>query len=150
MLMTRASRLAVEALVALSDPGPQERLTAETLSRQTTGDLASLQQVLGRLSRAGIIRSRQGRNGGYQLARAPRSVTLRDVVQAIDGQDVQRCLMDSTICDGWRSCRLAPTWHPIRQQLMRFLDTETIESIARRCRGAVERFALSDMDELRG
>jgi len=150
MLMTRASRLAVEALVMLSDPGSQERLTAETLSRRTIGDLASLQQVLGRLGRAGIIRSRQGRNGGYQLARAPRSMTLRDVVQAIDGQDVQRCLMDSTICDGWRSCRLAPTWHPIREQLMRFLDTETIESIAQRSRGTAERFALSDMDELQG
>lgn len=150
MLMTRASRLAVEALVALSDPGSQERLTAETLSRQTTGDLASLQQVLGRLARAGIIRSRQGRNGGYQLACAPRNVILRDVIRAIDGQDAQRCLMDSTICDGWRRCRLAPTWHPIREQLMRFLDTETIESIAQRSRGTVQRFELSDMDELQG
>ena len=39
MLMTRASRLAIEALVELADMGSQKWVTSEALSERTTGDL---------------------------------------------------------------------------------------------------------------
>ncbi|GEM_PF-3121063 len=146
MLMTRASRLALEALVELADAGPQKWMTAEALSRNTTGDLPFLKQVLNRLVRAGIVRSKLGRGGGYQLSRNAKDLTLKVVVDSTDGQGVERCMLDSTLCDGKRQCRLAPTWHPIRDYLTSLLETETIRSIATRSRGAVERFELSDLD----
>ena len=144
--MTRASRLAIEALVELADVGRQEWVTAEALSGSTTGDLPFVKQVLHRLAGAGIVRSKLGRGGGYQLARNPRTLTLKMVVDTIDGGGLERCMLDSTLCDGRRRCRMAPTWHPMRDQLLGFLEQETIQSIAERSRGAVERFALSEMD----
>jgi len=144
--MTRASRLAIEALAELADVGPQKWVTAGALSRRTTGDPPFVKQVLHRLAGAGIVRSKLGRGGGYQLARNPKGVTLKTVVDTIDGRGVERCLLDSTPCDGRRRCRLEPAWHPIRDQLLRFLEQETVQSVAERSRGAVERFALSEMD----
>jgi Rrf2 family protein len=44
-----------------------------------------LAKQLQSLSRAGLIHSVQGKSGGYALTRAPESITLLDVVQAIDG-----------------------------------------------------------------
>ena len=146
MLMTRAIRLAIEALVELADVGPQTWVTAEALSGKTSGDLPFVKQALHRLAGAGIVRSRLGRGDGYQLARNPKGVTLETVVDTIDGRGVERCLLDSTPCDGRRRCRLEPAWHPMRDQLLGFLEQETIQSIAERSRGAVERFALSEMD----
>lgn len=145
MLMTRASRLAVEALVELADMSPQEWITAEALGERTTGDRPFLKQVLHRLAGAGMVRSRLGRGGGYQLARNPKGLTLRMVVDTIDGRGVERCMLDSTPCDGTRRCRLEPTWHPIRDQLLSFLGGETIQSVAERSRGAVDRFNLSEL-----
>lgn len=146
MLMSRASRLAIEALVELADLSPQEWMTAEELARATTGDHAFLQQILNRLVREGIARSKKGRGGGYQLARNPRNLTLRAVIDDIDGRDGKRCMLDSTPCDGSRRCRLEPMWHPIRDHLLFLLESETIQSVAERSRGAVDRFKLSDLD----
>jgi len=146
MLMTRASRLAIEALVELADVDPQKWIPAEVLSGRTTGDLPFLKQVLHRLAGAGIVRSKLGRGGGYQLARKPKGLTLKMVVDTIDGRGAKRCMLDSTACDGRRRCRLEPTWHPMRDQLLSFLETETIESVAKRSRGEVDRFELSALD----
>jgi Rrf2 family protein len=40
-------------------------------------------KILGQLARAGLLRSDRGRHGGYTLARAPESITLLEVLQAV-------------------------------------------------------------------
>jgi Rrf2 family protein len=45
-----------------------------------------LAKQLQSLSRAGLIHSAQGKSGGYALTRAPESITVLDVVRAVDGQ----------------------------------------------------------------
>jgi len=147
MLMSRTSRLAVEALIELTGQGPQEWMNAAELSRRIDAEVPFLKQVLNRLTRAGLVRARPGRSGGYQLGRSSQTLSLSAVTQAIDGRDVrQQCLFDSTACDGTKSCRLSPTWHSIRDSLIAFLETETIHSIAERSRSRADRFELVDLD----
>ena len=44
-----------------------------------------LSKVLQKLARQGFLRSEQGTNGGYRLAKAARSITALEVIRAIDG-----------------------------------------------------------------
>jgi len=44
-----------------------------------------LEQIFQKLRRAGLVRSKRGPGGGYTLAGDPRELTLRDVVEAIEG-----------------------------------------------------------------
>ncbi len=46
-----------------------------------------LAKQLQALSRSGLVRSVQGKSGGYVLTRSPESITVLDVVEAIDGPD---------------------------------------------------------------
>ncbi|MEU0373116.1 Rrf2 family transcriptional regulator [Streptomyces sp. NPDC006283] len=46
-----------------------------------------LAKQLQALSRAGLVRSVQGKAGGYVLTRDPASITVLDVVEAVDGPD---------------------------------------------------------------
>jgi Rrf2 family protein len=48
-----------------------------------------LEQLLATLRRSGIIRSQRGAKGGYMLARSPRTITLLDVVECLEGLDNQ-------------------------------------------------------------
>ncbi len=115
MLMTRASRLAIEALIELSGMGPQQWVAAEALSGRTTGDLPFVKQVLRRLAGAGIVRSKLGSGGGYQLARNPKGLTLKMVADTIDGRGAERCMLDSTPCDGRRHWGVHPAICPSRK-----------------------------------
>jgi len=147
MLLSRASRLATEALVELSEQDRLDWMKAAELGRRINAEVPFLKQVLTRLTRAGLIRARPGRSGGYQLACNPQLLPLHAVAQAVDGRDLrQQCLFDPTACDGTKSCRMSPTWHSMRDSLVAFLEAETIHAIAARSRGAVDRFERSELD----
>ncbi len=49
-----------------------------------------LEQLLATLRRQGLVRSQRGAKGGYFLARPPWRISLLDVIQAIEGEDVTR------------------------------------------------------------
>jgi Rrf2 family protein len=50
-----------------------------------------LSNVMQRLARAGITRSHRGIAGGYSLARPAEKITLRDLVEVLEGIDIERC-----------------------------------------------------------
>jgi Rrf2 family nitric oxide-sensitive transcriptional repressor len=58
--------------------------TIPELARTTRIPEGYLAKVLRQLSRAGLVRSQRGPNGGSVLARAPEAVSVLDVVQAVD------------------------------------------------------------------
>ena len=58
-----------------------------------------LQQVLGRLRAAGIVRARRGSGGGFWLARPPEAVTIGDVVRAIHAAPAPP---ERTVAEWWR------------------------------------------------
>ncbi|MFI6056054.1 RrF2 family transcriptional regulator [Streptomyces violascens] len=67
-------------LTAAGEPVPAARLAA--LHDVSPSYLAKQMQAL---SRAGLVRSVQGKSGGYVLIRQAHDITLLDVVQAVDG-----------------------------------------------------------------
>ena len=59
-------------------------MTIPQLARTTRIPEGYLAKVLRQLSRAGLVTSRRGPNGGSMLARGPEEITVLDVVQAVD------------------------------------------------------------------
>ena len=138
----------MEVLVELTEHGSQEWMNAAELGRRIDAEVPFLKQVLNRLTRAGLVRARPDRSGGYQLAHSSQTLSLSAVSQTIDGRDVrQRYLFDSTACAGTKACRLSAAWHSIRDSLIAFLETETIHSIAERSCSRIDRFELSELDQ---
>jgi Rrf2 family protein len=83
--LTAAARYAVEALVHLVGRGGAAPASAESIAGARGIPARYLNKVLGALSRAGIVRSLKGPNGGCTLARPPDRITLLEVVEAVDG-----------------------------------------------------------------
>jgi Rrf2 family protein len=52
-----------------------------------------LSNVVQRMARGRLLRSHRGIAGGYSLARAAEEITLRDVVELLEGVDVNRCTL---------------------------------------------------------
>jgi Rrf2 family protein len=52
-----------------------------------------LSNVIQRMARAGLLRSHRGVSGGYSLAKPAPKITLRDVVELLEGIDLERCCL---------------------------------------------------------
>ena len=118
------------------------------LSAVTKVDKATLRQVLNKLAGQGVVRSRRGRQGGFQLAVRPDRLSLEHVANSVEGSTwSKRCLFDSNRCNGTTSCSLAPVWHSVREELLQFARTETIQSVLDNARGDVDGFDIGMLDK---
>jgi Rrf2 family protein len=77
-----AVRAAVELAAAQPDGAP---VKGEHLAKSQGIPQNFLENILTELRRAGIVRTRRGADGGYQLARPAREVTVADVLRAVEG-----------------------------------------------------------------
>ena len=77
-----------------------------------------LEQLFAILRRAGIVNSRRGVKGGYQLARPADTITLLEIVELLDGPP------------GGSGVKHAPPWDGIVEVLRQQLAAQTLESIA--------------------
>src|SRR3546814_20633707 len=68
---------------ARAEPGT--RLSAALVAEQTGVPLPTVQKLMGRLAQSGLLGSARGSGGGFVLARAAASISLADIVEAVDG-----------------------------------------------------------------
>ena len=75
------------------------RMDARSISETTGVTLRFTLKILRKLNQSGIVRSFQGVQGGYELARPPQQINLREVIEAVDGPIcISRCLTDELSC----------------------------------------------------
>ena len=78
--------LAVHVLTMLAAL-PRELQTSEVMAASAGSNPVHIRRVLGRLRNAGMVASRPGPRGGWQLVRSPAETTLADVWRAMNGDD---------------------------------------------------------------
>jgi Rrf2 family protein len=89
-----------------------------------------LAKVLQDLKRSGIISSRFGSGGGYRMAKDPAKVTLRDVVQSIDGPvRFLACNTGRNKCNLTRRCTVRKRLTRFEKDLAALLDTVTLADL---------------------
>jgi Rrf2 family protein len=90
-----------------------------------------LAKIFGRLARGGVLRSYRGRERGYALARPPRDISVKAIVEAIEGPDVfQRCVFWSDACSDSSPCILHHVWRTVRPAVADLMATTTVEDLA--------------------
>jgi len=112
---------------------PGEVIEASKIAAAARVPPAFAAKILQKLAAARIVRSQRGRTRGYVLASAPRSVTVRSVVEAIDGPDVfRRCVFWRSRCSETRPCPLHEVWTVVRPEVATLMDRLTLDRIAAR------------------
>jgi len=85
-----------------------------------------LVQILNDLRRAGLVDSRRGKSGGYLLARTAKSITLRQIVLAVD----PLLLQFSVSNDGESGPAVRAAWERVSGELAERLDAVTLEQLS--------------------
>jgi Rrf2 family protein len=80
-----------------------------------------VEQILLRMRRAGIVQSTRGAHGGYELARAPEEVSVRDVIAASELQTFDlHCVthpVEEERCSPTHACSIRPVWVLLQQKI---------------------------------
>lgn len=99
MTINQESDYAFRIVLMLCKEGLNNRLDAKLLSEKGNIPLRFLLKLTRKLTQAGIVKSFRGINGGYTILKEPKNITLKDVIEAIQGPIiVQRCIYDKEAC----------------------------------------------------
>ena len=92
-----------------------------------------LSKILHRLAQAGLLTSTRGRGGGFALARSPRDVALREVIECVEPSEAveARCLLGRDECSDVDPCSAHGHWCLIRGRLEEFFSETTLADLAR-------------------
>lgn len=104
-----------------------------------------VEQILLKLRRAGLVRSVRGARGGYLLARAPETVSVKDVVEAAEHRTFEvNCdvyPVNAARCQANGGCAIRPMWRALQRRIDDFLEAVTLTDLAADESQVEERFA---------
>ena len=122
-----AERAAVE-LSAATDEKPDK---AERIATAQDIPLNFLENILGELRHAGIVRSHRGADGGVRLAQAAADITIADIIRAVEGPlaSVRGGPPEETSYPG-ASEALPRVWIAVRANLRRVVEHVTVADVA--------------------
>jgi len=92
-----------------------------------------LEQLMTALRKAGVVHSVRGSSGGHVLARPPGSLSLKDVVEAVEGRIAgpPACMPDG-VCIATPQCVLQDVWRDLTDAHDRALASITFEQLVQR------------------
>ena len=122
--------VAVQALVVIAETeGP---CSSSTMAQDLKAHAVFVRRVLAYLVRANIVQAREGRDGGYRLARPADHITLAEIYQAVTVADQQ----EDTTCSSGVNARVQTVLDEVEaeaeQRLLELLGRYTLASVLER------------------
>lgn len=86
------------------------------------------EQIFGHLRRAGVVTSKRGPGGGYTLARPPAEITLREIIEAVEGSLTESLRM-APPSDAGAGYRPDFVWQDLAERFAEMLESTTLHSL---------------------
>ena len=131
MRISAKADYAVRAAVELAAAPDDRPIKAERIATNQEIPLNFLENILGELRHAGIVRSHRGADGGFRLARSANEVTVADIIRVVEGPlaTVRGGPPEDSAYDGAASA-LSRVWIAVRKNLREVVDHVTLADIA--------------------
>lgn len=129
-LISQGAQYAISAIIAISKHTGDGAISASDLSKSLDCPTAYLSQILAKLKKPGVLKSRRGLNGGVYLARSIEEISMMDVIAAIDGTEFfDKCFMGINGCGEIEPCPFHEFWSVERKKIEQWLRNTTFDSI---------------------
>lgn len=130
MKVSSRGEYGVRAMVALAKNYGDGPMSIAAVSKASAVPTAYLEQLIGPLRRAGLVKSTRGAHGGYQLTRDPHEVRVGDVYRVMEGPVApMECVSEDVseqTCPLIAGCETRPVWLQMRDAIAYTLDSTTL------------------------
>jgi Rrf2 family protein len=122
---------AVRAAVELAAAPDDRPVKAERVATAQDIPLNFLENILGELRHAGIVRSHRGADGGFRLAKRPEDITIADIIRAVEGPlaSVRGGPPEEATYSG-AAASLPRVWIAVRANLRKVVENVTVADVA--------------------
>ncbi len=131
MKISRASDYAIRGLVHMAEKPEGTISYIKDIAKKTEVPASFLSKIFQTLSKAGFVNSFIGTKGGFSLNIPPEKITIKMVIEAVDGPlALNRCIANKTFCSRSSHCEVHFMWREIQKMLSSALSSRTIAEFA--------------------
>lgn len=139
---SQSTDMAIHGVWALASLEGRRFLLLSEIARTQKVSESYLSKVFQKLTRAGLIQAVRGKRGGYALARPPTTITVGDVVRAMEvDQLMYQCLAQTRCCEAMEDCLLLRVFADAERQMYAVLDAVTLADLRADFLRGVERMS---------
>jgi Rrf2 family transcriptional regulator, iron-sulfur cluster assembly transcription factor len=135
MRMNTRSRLAIAAIIDIAEQGANNPVSLIGVSQRQDISMSYLEQLFRKLRLRGIVSAVRGPGGGYRLTQQITTLTVADIVAAVDDDNLESCSCQDDSAGS--TCKTNGLWCRVNHHLHDFLSRVTIESILADSRSAI-------------
>ncbi|MDP2917183.1 MAG: Rrf2 family transcriptional regulator [Dehalococcoidia bacterium] len=129
-MISSGARYAIRAMLYIAHHA-YGTVTTREISERKKIPRVFLTKIIERLVHAGLLTSRRGFQGGVALALPAEKITLRKVIESIDGPLVDNpCLIRPEECECEEECPANLAWLSVYNKLIELMESHTIASMA--------------------
>jgi len=152
--LSKKTQYTLRALYSLTRSYGRGPTLIATLAREESIPQDFLENILLHLKRDGLVESKKGKGGGYQLARHPESVTIGSVIRLVEGPLAPLPCASETAyrkcdeCADVSVCGTRMVMREVRDAIAGILDRTTLAEVCRRidtAKGAASESAMEGL-----
>ena len=128
MKITREADYALRIIAMLADENRQ--IEAKAIAEKNDIPYRFTLKILRKIVQAGIIKSYRGVNGGYVLNKKPSEITLKDVIETIDGKIARnKCMENPESCKNNGICKVQRKLYKVQKVLADEMSKITFQDV---------------------
>lgn len=109
---------------------PELALNAKEIAEKTRLTVPTVSKLLKLLTRAGLLISLRGSQGGYRLAHAAQDISVIRIIDALDGGTaLTECSHEPGLCSLESLCHLQSHWQLISRTIRQTLQNISLEDL---------------------
>ncbi|SFR03006.1 RrF2 family transcriptional regulator [Desulfoscipio geothermicus] len=134
MRLSTRGHYGLKAMFDLAQHYGSEPIPLKTVAERQNISDNYLEQLIAILRKAGLVKSVRGAQGGYILARDPSSITVGDIIRAMEGPIAPvDCVseVEPAECDNADFCITRTVWARVRDRLAEVMDSISLADMLR-------------------
>jgi Rrf2 family protein len=133
MKLSTRTRYGIRAIIELAQYEGSRPLQLKMIAERQDISIKYLEQLMGLLRSAGLVRSVRGSKGGYALGRPAEQIKLSEVFRCLEGPvTTTECVDDEDCCKRSADCVAREVWVDVEAAIHNVLDAITLRDLVKR------------------
>ncbi len=129
MKLSKTSEYAVRILSLMACDTSRSYSAKELIEKLRISD-KYLRRLMTSLTKAGLIFSTQGRNGGYSFAKKSSEISIAKIIDVVEGTEKYfGCILGFERCDDKNPCSMHNVWSSTRDKLFKTFNETTLADL---------------------
>ncbi|MCD8038955.1 MAG: Rrf2 family transcriptional regulator [Lachnospiraceae bacterium] len=131
MKISTRGRYSLRMMIDLAQHYNEGFIALKDISARQNISKKYLEQIIPFLNRSNLLLANKGHMGGYQLARHPSEITVREIFESAEGSLTPVSCMDNSpnICENADGCLTLPVYQGLYEVIINYLNGISLQDV---------------------